>query len=424
MPVEVIMPKVDMDMAEGVVAVWHVAEGGKVEKGSALFDIETDKATMEVESPATGILRRVTATPGDTVPIGAVVALIQTEGEAEPAAEMVTPSREAPNRRAEPDRATATRPEPASPRDQKALQDDGKLRASPLARRLARERGVMLERIAGSGPRGRITRSDVEAEAAAVSAPVASTDPRAIADRLGLGHRLEPISRMRRVIARRLTESKTTVPHFYLEAEIRLDPLLTLRSQINSGLAALGGSSRVSVTHCLARAAALALIEVPEANASWAGETILHYDAAQISVAVAVDGGLVTPVLRDADQKSLVDLAGELSDLTERAHAGELSSEAMQGGSMSLSNLGMFGVRRFSAIINPPESMILAVGRGERRFLVGDDDQPVAATMMSLTLSCDHRVVDGALGARWLESFRNFVEQPANLLGSGLKTGR
>lgn len=412
MPVEVIMPKVDMDMTEGTLAVWHVPEGAAVEKGQPLFDIETAKASMEVESPASGILRAVSAEVGTTVPIGTVLALVQTEGEAEPVAASIADAVAVPVG----DEVQST---PLQAHPERSANRAG-LRASPLARRLARQFGLALDRIEGSGPRGRITRADVEASAArpAASTPdaFANSDARVVANRLGLGYRLEPTSRMRQVMARRLTESKATIPHFYLEADLRLDPLLAFRDRINAGLAALGGQVRVSLTDCLVRASALALMAVPEANAAWAEDGILRYDAAHVSVAVSVQGGLMTPVLRHADRKALAELARELSDLAERARSGRLAGEAIVGGSFSISNLGMFGVRRFKAIINPPESMILAVGKAERRWLVGEDDAPVVATMMSVTLSCDHRVVDGALGARWLAHFVDLVEHPSALL--------
>ncbi len=422
MPVEVIFPKVDMDMASGTIADWHKAEGELVEKGEPLFDIETDKAAMEVESPGTGTLHFVSAGKGDEVPIGQVIAWLFADGE-----EVVSPA------------GTASPVETTSKEQPAAVQtgeDKGVtaptfhegVRATPHARRIARDRGVALSAVAGTGPRGRITRADIEghvgapeAEGTAAAVPVAMADgntktgARKTADDLGLEYDLIPVDRMRSVIAARLTEAKSKVPHFYLNADIRLDALLELRGKVNAA-GAKTGETKVSINDILVRACALALMKVPEANASWDGDQIVRYRHAHISVAVAIDGGLVTPVVREADTKGLRIVSGEIADLAGRAKAGKVGPDELKGGSFTISNLGMYGVKSFNAIINPPESMILAVGQGIKQFVPDEIGNPRLATVMSVTLSCDHRVVDGTIGATWLQVFKSIVEKPLEIV--------
>lgn len=431
MPAEVIMPKVDMDMTCGTIAAWHVEDGGKVEKGDPLFDIETDKATMEVESPASGTLHFVSASPGDIVDIGTCIAWLFCEGE----------TIEKPNR---PGAATgpaapalpSISPAPVSAADPASVQEtletapasisgeSAKILATPLARRIAGLKGIDLGAVSGSGPRGRISRKDVDAHVPATAAPsviVPRTGSAALKSQLemlGIGYDAVPADRMRQTIAARLTESTSTVPHFYLEIDCRVDRLMAFRKEANEALEDTPGR-RISVNDMLVRACAQALEAVPQANASWAGDEILRYRDANISVAVSVDGGLITPVVRQAQKKSLTTISAEIADLAERARSGRLKGHEYKGGSFSISNLGMHGIRSFAAIINPPESMILAVGKAERRFIENDKGEPVGATMMSVTLSCDHRVVDGALGARWLAAFRKSIENPV-LLGMDL----
>ena len=418
MPVEVILPKVDMDMATGTIADWHISEGETVAEGDALFEIETDKATMEVESPGTGTLQFVRARKGDEIPIGEIIAWIFAEGEA-----LVEPEGAAGNAtaKARPSGETA-KAAAASPSGRVNGAASSGTRATPLARRLAKELGVDLTAIKGSGPRGRITRTDIETapkSAPATPAPQTHAGGKTGAEQtaldLGLGHRTVPVSKMRSVIANRLTESKSTVPHFYLNADIEIDALLTMRAQMNTALEDTG-AKKISVNDLLIRACALALRAVPEANASWDGDRIVQYEDAHISVAVAIEGGLVTPVLRHAQTKDIQTISAEVAELVARARAGKLSNQEFQGGSFSISNLGMFGVKSFNAIINPPESMILAVGQGTRQFLPDAEGNPRLATVMSVSLSCDHRVVDGALGAAWLQKFRLLVENPAAMM--------
>lgn len=436
MPVEVILPKVDMDMSSGTIAAWHVAEGERVEAGDILFEIETDKATMEVESPGSGRLKFLRAKPGDEVPIGQVIAWIFAEGEALVAPEEATapaPSsapRDAMPSEAQPEVqpvAESGAVEPAL--DAPSAQAKG-VRATPLARRLARQMGLDLAAVSGSGPRGRITRLDIEqlprAAPTAGSQTLAATvgeksGAERIAQDLGLGYRSQAVSKMRSVIARRLTLSKTTIPHFHLNADIELDALLAMRTQLNglpesTGATEATGRQKISLNDLLIKACAGALQAVPEANVSWDGDRIVFYEDAHISVAVAMDAGLVTPVLRYAQRKGIQQISAEVADLVARAKGGKLSSRDYQGGSFSLSNLGMFGVKSFNAIINPPESMILAVGQGVQQFVPDDEGKPRLARLMSVSLACDHRVVDGALAALWLQKFKALVENPVAML--------
>ncbi len=420
MPIEVIFPKVDMDMASGTIADWHKAEGDLVDKGEALFDIETDKATMEVESPGTGKLHFVSAQRGDEVPIGQVVAWLFADGE-EVVSQGGIPAPAESHLSQEP----AAIQTGEDTRIDTPKFDDG-VRATPVARRIAKDRGIELLLVVGTGPRGRITRADVEgyvdaAEKVAAVVPAsmpaasAKTGAQETADELGLCYDLIPVNKMRSVIAARLTESKSTVPHFYLDADIQLDALLELRGKVNAA-GAEAGKRKISINDFLVKACALALMKVPEANASWDGDQIVRYQNAHISVAVAVDGGLVTPVVREAETKDLRGVSGEIADLADRARAGTISSAELKGGSFSISNLGMLGVKSFNAIINPPESMILAVGQGVEQFVPDDNGNPKLATVMSVTLSCDHRVVDGALGAVWLQEFKSLVEFPLGIV--------
>lgn len=425
MPVEVILPKVDMDMSSGTIASWHISEGEQIEAGEALFDIETDKAVMEVESPATGTLRFVTGQKGDEVPIGQVVAWIFKDGE-QVVAPAVTPGSGA----VRSERSKAPEPVAANPSGAVAPEPQtAGIRATPLARRLAKEAMIDLSRIRGTGPRGRIVRADIDAagqhpDAISVPLPVVGgagagngngAGARKVADDLGISYTKLPVGRMRSIIAERLTLSKSTVPHFYLNADIQIDDLLAFRAQINRAQK-ITGAQKVSVTDLLVKACALALKAVPEANVSWDGDCIIQFEDANISVAVSVEGGLMTPVVRAAQSKDIQAISVELGDLADRARNGKLTKKEYLGGSFSISNLGMFGVKSFAAIINPPESMILAVGRGVSQFIPDARGNPKLATIMAVTLSCDHRVVDGALGATWLETFRELVENPVTLL--------
>ena len=412
-------------MSSGTIAGWYKAEGEIVSEGEALFDIETDKATMEVESPGTGALHFVSAKKGDVIPIGQTVGWIFTPGE------QVVPPTGSGSKGAQFDANAATEPTidcptidgPTVEKTEIASSNAGRKRATPLARRVAKKLNVDLHAVDGSGPRGRIVCADVEIAAhsnqptfPAETIKVGDkTGAQKTADDLGIAYTKVPVDRMRSVIASRLTESKSTIPHFYLNADLEIDALVTMRAQINLVLKE-SGSKTVSVNDLLIKASAAALKAVPEANASWDGDTIIKYDDAHISVAVAIDGGLITPVVRNAQKKDIQTISAEIADLAARAKTGKLTSQEYQGGSFSISNLGMFGVKSFTAIINPPQSMILAVGQGAPQFIPDNEGKPKLVTVMSVTLSCDHRVVDGALGAIWLKKFKQLVENPAALM--------
>lgn len=442
MPTEVIMPKVDMDMSEGTIAAWHVNEGQTVEKGAPLFDIETDKANMEVEAPASGVLQGISANEGDVIAIGQCIAYIVEDGEEITEQENGATNHETKHETgnadtATTDAATSDRNQPESVETLNPAPADGttantnvtdepvsgtQIRATPLARNIARNNRLDLAGLKGNGPRGRITGSDVERALpdASLSPPASlGAESQAVAsparlDSLGIRYSTSPVSKMRSAIAKRLSDSKQSIPHFYLEAECRVDNLLEFRSNLNKDNAR-DNELRVSVNDLVVMACARALQAVPEANVCWAGNEIVQFEASHLSVAVSIDGGLMTPVVRQAESLPVAALSAELSDLAHRARNGKLSSADCQGGSMSVSNLGMLGVSRFSAIINPPESMIIAIGSARETFVPDNQSQPALANVMSVTLSCDHRVIDGATGARWLKAFQTFIEQPEQL---------
>lgn len=407
MPIEIKMPSLSAGMEAGTLARWLKAEGDRVTTGEVIAEIETDKATMELEAPASGRIGRLTVAAGTVdVRVESVIALILAEGESVPAAEIAAA---APTPVEAAGAAVATT-SIAAARPERPF-------ASPLARRLATQNGVDLAGIEGSGPRGRIVRLDVEhaatprAQTAVSPAPIAVAPPLA-APPIAESHTSIPHSGMRRVIAKRLLEAKTTIPHFYLGTDCDIDALLALRAQINAGRDA---DARISVNDMVVKAAAVALRKVPAANAVWTNDAILLLDQVDISVAVATDGGLITPIVRRADEKSLGTVSREIRDLAARAREGRLKPDEYQGGGFSVSNLGMYGVREFAAIINPPQSCILAIGAAERRPVCRGDDI-VAAAVMSCTLSVDHRSVDGALGAQLLAAFKSAIEQPMTLL--------
>jgi len=415
MATEVIMPKVDMDMSHGIIVAWRVAEGQAVEKGDPLFDIETDKAAMEVESPASGTVHNLVAENVE-VAIGEPVAFIYAKGESilasaeTPASVVVSamPGRSPPiNQPA----SSITKTDIYTPFNRldghRAAMDNGshsKPRASPVARGIARNNSIDLTLISGSGPKGRIMRKDVEAQLTAnisdMTNPAVGTSPKE-------GH-----SRMRKVIAQRLQESKRDAPHFYLTIDCRADDFLESRQQINDSLP---DGVKVSINDMLVMAAAKALRAVPDVNASWRDEHIEIFTNANIAIAVAIKGGLVTPVIQDAGNLSLSDISSRSATLAQRARDGELNRDDLTGGTFTISNLGMFGIREFAAVINPPQAAILAVGACEKRAVVQSESLEIV-TMMTVTLSCDHRVVDGAVGARWLQIFKGLVETPFSML--------
>mgnify|MGYP001426149620 CR=1 FL=1 len=403
MPVEVILPKVDMDMATGKIAKWHVKEGDAVKKGALLFEIETDKASMEIDASSDGIIRNITAVEGAIVPVGQAVAFIYQDGEtalASIVAQPLPPGKSI---------APAPRPDAEQPAVIPATSASLRFPATPLARRLAREGGIALENIAGSGPRGRIAAIDVQG---ALARPTASqhAEPGSF--------EVIPIDGMRRTIAQRLTLSKQTIPHFYLTVNCDLTRLSDIREILNAQAPRDAQKLpvwKLSINDFIIKAMASALKQVPDVNVTWADEGIHRHHSCDVGVAVAVEGGLFTPVVRAAETKTLSQISKEMKDLATRARARKLLPSEYQGGTTTISNLGMYGIEQFTAIINPPQATILAVGAGMERF-VPIKGQPVLRTQMTCTLSCDHRAVDGALGAQLLAAFRTFIEEPALML--------
>ena len=409
MPINILMPALSPTMTEGNLAKWLKNEGDTVEAGDVIAEIETDKATMEVEAVDEGVLGKIVVPEGsEGVAVNAVIGVLIAEGEdaAEIADTPAPAEKPAPAAEAAPQGAAETPPAGLAPEE--------RIAASPLARRMASQAGLDLAAISGSGTGGRIVKADIDAVLAAGSAapePVrAPTRAAAVPGAAPSG--TVKLSTMRRVIAERMTESKTTVPHFYLSVDCEVDELLTVRREINKRIE----PAKISVNDIVIRACALALREVPAANVSWAGEgSMTQHRAADISVAVAIPGGLVTPIVRNADAKGLVEIASEMKELAARAREGKLMPEEYQGGSFSISNLGMFGVKSFDAVINPPQACILAVGAAEARPVVRDG-AIVPATVMTCTLSVDHRVVDGAIGAELLRAIKRNIEYPPAML--------
>ena len=413
MAVEVILPKVDMDMTTGVISKWHVKNGDSVKKGQVLFDMETDKSAIEIDAPADGTINNIETETGKPTNIGAIVAMIYAAGEAVTAIVPPTPAIPA---------QAGIHPSPVVAMDSRLRGNDdlGGIRATPLARRLARQKKLDLSTVKGSGPRGRIVASDIEsykvaAPAMAISAPDASAT---FAMYQAGSYDVIPLDGMRRTIAQRLTLSKQTVPHFYLSAKCDLSQLLLIRERINLQ-APLDETKKpkwkLSINDYVIKALALALQRVPAANVTYTEAGILQHRASDVGVAVSVEGGLFTPIVRSAETKSLSQISIEMKDLATRARARKLQSSEYTGGTTAVSNLGMFGIEQFTAIINPPQATILAVGAGVEQF-VPVNKQPVLKTLMECTLSCDHRAVDGAVGAELLQAFKNFIEEPALML--------
>jgi pyruvate dehydrogenase E2 component (dihydrolipoamide acetyltransferase) len=415
-------------MEEGTLAKWLVKEGDTVSSGDLLAEIETDKATMEFEAVDEGVVGKIMVAEGtEGVKVNAVIAVLLEDGES--ASDMSTAAAEAPAAapttapvaEAAAPAAVAPTPAPAAP----AAKDGNRVFASPLARRIAADKGVDLTTMTGSGPRGRIVKADVEgasATPAAVSAPAPATvamPASASADAVAKIYEDReyteiPLNGMRKTIAARLTEAKQTVPHFYLRRDINLDALLSFRGELNKQLAAR--DVKLSINDFIIKACALALQSVPDANAVWAGDRVFNLKPSDVAVAVAIEGGLFTPVLKDAEVKSLSTLSAEMKDLATRAKDRKLAPDEYQGGSFAISNLGMFGIDNFDAVINPPHGAILAVGAGKKKAIVGPDGDLVVATVMSVTLSVDHRVIDGALGALLLNAIVDNLENPMGML--------
>lgn len=409
MPVKILMPALSPTMTEGNLVKWLKSEGDSIKSGQVIAEIETDKATMEVEAVDEGTLAKIIVSEGtEGVKVNSLIAVILEEGEDASTLDPFLEDAPLPPSAVKEETAVITACELKNSETVASSEQD-RLFASPLARRIAEQQQIDLTQVTGSGPRGRIIKADLE-QITTSSASVPQKAPEALVYSAA-GYTDKPLNNMRKVIARRLTESKQQVPHFYLNVDCDIDALLKLRTQINARL----DGSKLSVNDFIVRACALALIKVPEANVSWIDTALRQFQAADISVAVAIEGGLVTPVVRAANLKSLRDISEEVKSLADKARNGKLAPEAYQGGSFTISNLGMYGIKQFSAIINPPQACILAVGAGEKRAIVKNDELTIA-TIMSCTLSADHRAVDGAVGARFLEAFKILIEDPLQLL--------
>ncbi len=457
MPIEVLMPALSPTMTEGNLAKWHKKEGDAVKAGDILAEIETDKATMEFEAADEGTLGRILVPEGtQAVKVNQPIAVILGEGEdaaaldkakpapakpaaaaapapetqkAEPAAaaNKPAPAPVAPKTAPPPPRAAAPPPAAAAAPRSNGHADGERVFASPLAKRMAEQAGLDLARLTGSGPHGRIVKHDIETalakgpaalKAPAARAPAAPGAPLSLPSYgkdqvLALAgnppYEEMPLTAMRRIIAKRMQEAKATIPHFYLTVDCEIDSLLRMRKEINDN-----ADLKVSVNDFVIKAVALTLMKVPAANASFSEDAILRWKTADIAIAVALDDGLITPIIKHAEQKGVGTIAAEMKDLAARARAGKLKLTEFQGGTFSISNLGMYGIKDFAAVINPPHGGILAVGAGEQRPVV-KNGQVAIATIMSCTIACDHRVVDGAVGAQWLQAFKKIIEAPALL---------
>ena len=449
MPTEILMPALSPTMEEGTLAKWHVKEGDTVSSGDILAEIETDKATMEFEAVDEGIMGKIVVAEGtEGVKVNDVIAVLLEDGESAddigdvsakdaPASSAAAPAE--PSEQTEPasgyGRSGSAAQEAKPPTPAAGEKDGDRIFASPLARRIAADKGLDLADIAGSGPKGRIVKSDVENAKAQPKSSKADAPKADTAKPSGGGGGAMPtgpstetilktyesrpfeevkLDGMRKTVAARLTEAKQTVPHFYLRRDIHLDALMKFRSQLNTQLE--GRGVKLSVNDFIIKACALALQQVPEANAVWANDRTLRFEKSDVAVAVAIEGGLFTPVLKDAEMKSLSALSAEMKDLAGRARDRKLAPHEYSGGSFAISNLGMFGIDNFDAIINPPHSAILAVGAGVKKPIVGKDGELAVGMVMSVTLSVDHRVIDGALGANLLIAIKDNLEKPMTML--------
>ena len=432
MATNILMPALSPTMTEGTLARWLKKEGETIKAGDVIAEIETDKATMEVEAVDEGVLGRILVADGtEGVKVNAPIAVLVAKGEAVPASAAAAP---APVAAAAP-APSVTPPAPPvmagldpaihAPAAHANGADGSRIFVSPLARRMAQQAGIELGGLTGSGPHGRIVKADIEAalhRPAPVAAPAPApamtqgARPAAPAPAIAAPHRLVPNSTMRKVIARRLTEAKREIPHFYVSMDIELDAMLKLREDLNARSPKDGpGAFKLSVNDLIIKAAGVTLRRVPKVNASYTEDDLILYDDVDISVAVAIPDGLITPIIRKADQKGLAAISNEMKDLGARAKAGKLKPEEFQGGGFSISNMGMYGVSEFSAVINPPQAAILAVAAGRQRPVVKAGALAIA-TVMTCTLSVDHRVVDGALAAEWLAAFRDIVQDPMSLM--------
>ena len=424
MSIDIKMPALSPTMEEGTLAKWLVKEGDTVKAGDLMAEIETDKATMEFEAVDEGVIAKILVAEGtDGVKVGTVIAVLAGEGE--DASTVEAPKAEAAKAAEAPKEEAKAAPAPApAPAAAPAASGD-RVKASPLARRIAAEKGVDLGGVSGSGPNGRIVKADVEgakpgaapaaapAASPATAAPAPAAAPASVWYDESIPHEEEKLSNIRKTIARRLTEAKQTITHIYLTVDVQLDALLKLRGQLNKSLE--GRGVKLSVNDMLIKALAVALAQVPKCNVTYAGDKLIKYGRSDISVAVSTPTGLITPIIRDAANIGLASISTQMKELAERAKEGKLKPEEYQGGTASISNMGMFGIKQFDAVINPPQAMILAVGAGEKRPYIVDDALGVA-TIMSATGSFDHRAVDGADGAELMKVFKALVESPMGLL--------
>ena len=432
MPIKVTMPALSPTMTEGTLAKWIKSEGDQVEPGDVIAEIETDKATMEVESADEGKLAKILISEGtENVPVNELIAVLLEEGEDDsaiesflkegandtPAAPVAAEKKEEKAEAPKTETAKSAPPQAAS----QTTSNSGRIKASPLAKRIANQNNINLAQVSGSGPNGRIVQEDVEkaikgggttAASSGGTQMAAGVDAKALADAYGMEYEEVKNSGMRKVIAKRLLESKQTVPHFYLTVECQLDGLLDARKTIN---AEADGEYKLSVNDFVIKAVAQSLQKYPAANVAWTENAILQFKDSDVSVAVATESGLITPIIKKAEEKSLREISDEMKELAKKARDGKLRPEEFQGGTFSISNLGMFGVDEFSAIINPPQSCILAVGAGKEKPYI-KDGQVAVGTFMNVTLSTDHRSVDGAVGAEFLKVFKRMIENPIMMM--------
>lgn len=434
MPITVTMPALSPTMEEGTLATWLKAEGDTVEAGDVIAEIETDKATMEVEAVDEGTLGKILVEAGTAnVKVNTPIAVLLEEGENDNDIPDNLNHRDSETPNSEPEKSETVNSDTLETQNNGVSElrsfgaSGSRIFASPLARRIAKDKGLDLSKVKGSGPKGRIIKADVTGNVAqqapsntaqtqtqqqtqAITSP--STDT-SLFDKLGMTYTAEPHTNMRKVIAKRLLESKQTIPHFYLTIEAKIDGLLAARKKIND---AANGEYKLSVNDFVIKACASALNAYPAANRAWTDEAMIQFEHADVSVAVATPAGLITPIIKNAETKSMRQISEEMKDLASRARENKLAPEEYQGGTFSISNLGMFGIDEFSAIINPPQSCILAVGGGVKKPCVGANGEVSVGTFMKVTLSCDHRVVDGAVGAEFLQVLRRNLEDPLNML--------
>lgn len=405
MPIEILMPALSPTMKEGNLVKWLKNEGDKVKPGDVIAEIETDKATMEVESIDEGVLGKIIVPAGSSnVSINSLIAIILEEGENPDSIADYQPKKIEPVSVEEKNTSNQEIKKPEIINVFSA--NEQRIKASPLAKRIAKIENIDLSKVTGTGPYGRIVKDDLLNTKFKTEASTANMT------RNLNEHTLIPNSNMRKVIAKRLLESKNTIPHFYLFIECNMDKLTAAREEINAGE---GAENKVSVNDLVIKASAMALRDVPEANSSWSEEAIILYNNVDVSVAVAIEGGLITPIIKNADQKSVKQISQEMKSLAKRAKENSLKPEEFQGGSFSISNLGMYGIKKFNAIINPPQSCILAVGASSRRPVIVNEQVQIS-TIMDVSLSCDHRVVDGAVGAKFLAAFKKYIENPLKML--------